>query len=603
MLKVTKTYRAWVPEAGRQRVFEQLRPLSGSIVSAAIAIPLILVEWSPPWFAVTWLIAHVGHMVLFMMLLMWRPDRWIVEGWAATTAVVMAMLSVSVLVWGRSDDNANWIAATITIAFIAFEVAALPYIGVGRWYYGTVIAGSALVVMAWLTEGPFITVALLVLLASMLAVGQSNFTRQSELDERLAEVEAMVRVDPLTGLLNRRGLEGELRDLEGESLTLAILDADGFKHINDTHGYSAGDASLVALARHLETQLPEWTIARYGGDEFVAFVAGARSLPARLDNPLRVSLGSASGSLQLSMTLGSVTGTAVGTGDRLLSEAGHALRYAKQRGERRRHSEGELHERFVRSYDIVFSSERDSIVPLAQPIVDDSGVRGIELLARWQTEDGELLTPAQFMDTAVEKGLMAEVDMAMLKHGVATIARLGPAHGDPFVAVNLASGGLLRPELPEQLADLLRANNVAPERLMIEITETVSDESSHRWEHAVQAVSDLGVRVAIDDFGAGHSNIQRLGRLAISHLKIDRSLVTGSDQLHEVIRGVTRFCDASGIVVIAEGIETGRQHAALQDLGIDWFQGYLFSQPVPLSDIEEILLSQRTAPVSRSAPG
>ena len=328
-MNATNASRAWTPEAGRERVFEQLRPLSGSIVSSSIAVPLILVAWSPLWFVLVWLIAYVGHMVLFMVLLTWRPDRWIVEGWAATTAAVMALVSVSVLVWGRSSDSANWIAATITIAFISFEVATLPYVRVARWYYGTLIAGSVLVVMAWVTEGPLITLASVVLLASMLGVGQKNFTRQTELDDRLAEVEAMVRVDPLTGILNRRGLERELCDLEGESLTLAILDADGFKHINDTHGYSAGDASLVALARHLEKQLPGWTIGRYGGDEFVAFVAGDRALPASLGNPLRVSLGLASGSLLLSMTVGSVTGIAAGAGDRLLSEAGHALRYAK----------------------------------------------------------------------------------------------------------------------------------------------------------------------------------------------------------------------------------------------------------------------------------
>jgi len=278
-----------------------------------------------------------------------------------------------------------------------------------------------------------------------------------------------VHTDSLTGVLNRRGLEEVLVGLEGHTVTLVILDADRFKMVNEAYGYRMGDRALEALARHFERHLdPEWTLARYGGDEFVAVAVGEHAIPSSLDDPIDVPLGLVGGSLVLSVTIGSAIGVTQGAADRLMSEAGHALRYAKRRGERRAESTGALRERFERSFDISMTGERNPVVAFAQPILDADGVRGVELLARWRTPRGELLTPGDFMDTVIEKGLMAKLDLAMLRHGVALAKRIEAAGQDWFVSINLTASALLHPELPERLQSLLDESDVRPDRLMIE---------------------------------------------------------------------------------------------------------------------------------------
>lgn len=578
-----------------QRLAHQLKISGGGTVGAVIGVPIIMSGWTPGWFPLVWTALYLAQSGLFLLLIAYRPTPWIWQAWANTTGIMFSAISVAALIWGLEDPSAPWMVATISIAFIGFEAAILPYLDIPKWWTGSALVGVVMTIAACIVVGPLIVLGMVPLLASLILVAGRNKTLSNDLDQRLAEAEAMLGTDPLTELLNRRGLEAEFGRFEGKTVTLAMFDADRFKHINDTQGHGVGDQVLELFADHLRTTLPsDWTLARYGGDEFVAFAPGAVTLDERTVAPLQMSLSNRQGHVNFSFSAGVATGRLVNSGDRLLSEAGYALRQAKRDGQNVLCSTGSLQDRFERSKSITLLDQTDSpIVPVAQVIVNDKGVVGCELLARWQGPDGSLLSPAQFMDMLAENGLLGQLDDVMLEHAVVLAAQLEEGGLDIFVSANVAASHLLDVELPGRVSKLLDTHGVEPDRLMIEITESERLGKDRRWEAAVQGLHDLGIMLAIDDFGAGYSSVARLRHLPITHLKLDMALVQGaSGPLGAIVRGVTQFCLESDIGVVAEGIETEADHQCMLDVGVDVFQGYLFGRPVRIEDLMRDLVGR-----------
>lgn len=192
----------------------------------------------------------------------------------------------------------------------------------------------------------------------------------------------------------------------------------------------------------------------------------------------------------------------------------------------------------------------------------------------------------------------------MLDHAAALVQQLDEVAPGLYVSANVAASRLLDPSLPRVVAAALERHQTAADRLMIEITESERLGSARRWEESVRGLQELGVKLAIDDFGAGYSSVARLSYLPITHLKLDRSLVVGADgPLGEVVAGVAKFCRASNVTVIAEGIETVADHRTIRSAGVDHYQGYLFGRPARIDDlIRNIAGRVADCPVPSSAP-
>lgn len=583
------------------RLVDQLKISGGGILAGAFVVPVVIADWTPAGFALGWFLLYVVQSFFFLGAVSWTGNGAVWCVWESFTAAMFGAICLSVLAWGADHPSAAWIALTVTLAFISFELATVPYLPVPNWFISTFVASVPLVAMVAVAIGVLVGIGIMALLAAMVFVAVENRRLRRDLDHRLGAAKAKLRTDDLTGLLNRRGLEAELEELEGHEVTVAIFDANRFKHINDTQGHAVGDRALIAIADHLRSTLDDgWALSRYGGDEFVAVTRGSVRLDKAAALSIVIPMGGRDGSLTVSISAGIACGRVDVNGDHLLSEAGFALRQAKREGLKVVRSEGQLRDRFERSLAISGIDAEDSpLVPVVQPIVTEEGVVGCETLARWRLDDGTLLAPGMFMDMLVENGLLGRLDDLMLEHAVELIARLDTLGHDVYVSANISASHLLDPEVASRVGDLLASHDVDPGRLMIEVTESEQLGEDRLWERSVLELRKLGIKLAIDDFGAGYSSVARLARLPFTHLKLDRTLVQeAGGPLGAIIHGVSRFCDASDIGVIAEGIETTEDLREMRDAGVTIFQGYFFGRPVRVDDFLRDLEQRR----ERSAP-
>ncbi len=384
-------------------------------------------------------------------------------------------------------------------------------------------------------------------------------------------------------------------------VTLALIDVDRFKAINDTHGHQVGDQVLVGLARELRRRLSsDIRLARLGGDEFVAIVPNAISLDESLADPISmtVDLHGRAFVIECGLSIGLAHGPVIDDAQRLLSEAGFAMREAKRAGGTLSRFGDDLSERLDRTIEITSiaggSGDNGTFVPVAQAILSDDRIVGCELLIRWARPDGTTLLPARFLPMAIEAGLTSTINDLMLDHAVRFAARFNNRPEAPFVSVNISAPHLSEAGFCARVEALLTEHRVPPARLMIEITETEQLGGYGGWESAAARSRSLGVQLAMDDFGTGYSSIERLQHLPISHLKFDRSLVQAvSGPFGQIVRGVTGFAKAVNIGIVAEGIETLDEYESMRAFDISLFQGFFFHRPEPLDQLEMRIIEDR----------
>ena len=225
----------------------------------------------------------------------------------------------------------------------------------------------------------------------------------------------------------------------------------------------------------------------------------------------------------------------------------------------------------------------ERLIPVGQRIFGHGRTLGIELLLRWLNDEGDVLAPDVFLPHVRTAGLMHDVNEAMLSHAVRFAAACSTSADQPFVSVNLSAPHLATPGLTARLADQLGCYGVSPSQLMVEITESEYVPLDAAWYRAVHELRSLGIKLAIDDFGSGYSSIERLQHLPVSHIKFDRRFVQSAvGPFGRILEGVARFGAASGIEIIAEGIETIEDLESMQSIGLAAFQGYLFERPMQL---------------------
>ncbi|MGQ0606942.1 MAG: putative bifunctional diguanylate cyclase/phosphodiesterase [Chloroflexota bacterium] len=431
-----------------------------------------------------------------------------------------------------------------------------------------------------------------------------DITERKDLEDQLRH---QALHDPLTGLPNRvlfvdRLSHALLRRQRVDGLAVLFLDLDEFKSINDSLGHAAGDELLRFVADRLARALrAEDTACRLGGDEFAFLLedvdprraeAIARRILEALADPFH--LGERDVTLTASIGVATLRlpgeADATHSADDLLRDADTAMYVAKARGRDRI-------EIFERGMEVPSARRRELRSGLAraldldgelfleyQPIVDMQrfSIVGLEALARWQHPQLGRLMPAQFIPMAEEAGLITRLGEWVLRRACADMA----AAGVP-VSVNVSAHQLGDGSLPRLVAEVLAESGLPPSRLLLELTESTLASAGAGAETELTSVQQLGVRIALDDFGSGYSSLEYLGRLPIDVLKIDRSLIERvheEPQRHEVMRAIGHIAEKLGLETIVEGVEHDGQRQALLALGFRHAQGFFFSGAVPRAD-------------------
>jgi diguanylate cyclase (GGDEF)-like protein len=429
---------------------------------------------------------------------------------------------------------------------------------------------------------------------------------------RYREARSLARHDPLTGLPNRRLFAEKLNECLGRAsdasqVAVFMLDLDGFKKINDTHGHDAGDKALCEFAQRISVILRgDSVLARVGGDEFGIIMPEIRSLddPANLARRIVASAAETFAIEDVTAELGVGVGIAIAPNDgvnpeELVRRADRALYRAKGDGRSCvRFFEPEMDTHVERRIQI----ERDlrsaiassGIVPHYQPLVSLDGNRiiGFEALARWENGDSGFIPPDVFIPIAEETGLINALSDQLFRRACLD-ANAWPA---TFVlAFNVSPVQLRDRMLGLRLLSILGQTGFSPRRLEIEITESALVENIGVAQTVIDELRQAGVRIALDDFGTGYATLSQLLSFHLDKIKIDRSFVSRLDESEDgqvIVRAILGLAKGFGLTTTAEGVEDARQLAYLKANGCTEGQGYLFSKAIPAADIPVLLLNR-----------
>jgi diguanylate cyclase (GGDEF)-like protein len=416
--------------------------------------------------------------------------------------------------------------------------------------------------------------------------------------------------DDLTNLANRAMFNDRVRHAlartrrDGGGLAVLFVDLDDFKVVNDSMGHAAGDRLLQEVAGRLRGCLREPdTIGRLGGDEFAILAEGVdlasvRVLAERVLAALAAPYPVVGGHVTIHASIGVAFDEHATCDDvQLLRNADIAMYAAKNRGKGTYEVFQPPMLRSVRDRHDVTAAlrgaiERGELVVHYQPIVDlrTWRVAGTEALVRWPRPDRGLVPPAEFVPIAEETGLVVDIDRFVLRESCRQAAAWNHRLGPLLLHVNLSAMHLQRDDLADTVASVLRDSGLAPDRLTLEITESVL---AHVDVAVVRLreLKRLGVHLAIDDFGTGYSSLSYLQRMPIDTVKIDKSFVdgvTGGPEESAVARAILALAATLRLDTVAEGVEQAAQARELADLGCRWAQGYHFSRPVAAPEMARL---------------
>jgi diguanylate cyclase (GGDEF)-like protein len=425
----------------------------------------------------------------------------------------------------------------------------------------------------------------------------------------------------LTGLPNRALLYDRIERaltrsaIDTPAVALLSCGLDGFKEVNDSFGHHVGDQMLRVVGDRLVAAVsPNDTVARLDGDDFIvltedaadetAALALATRLRATVSRPIQAGGAEAVVTCSVGVALAPAD-----DGTTLLRHAGTAMCRAKEDGrDRAVLFDAQLRDvttdRLGLLADLRHAVARGQLRLHYQPIVAlrGEGVAGMEALVRWQHPERGLVPPDEFIRLAENRGLIVGIGKWVLSEAcrqAALWANAGPGGKSLYMAVNVSAVQLAPcAGLVDSVAETLRDSGVDPSMLVLEITETALMGNPEAALEILTQLKALGVKLAIDDFGTGYSSLVYLKRFPVDMLKVDRSFIGGLGQDPEdsaIVASVVGLARAVGVVAVAEGVETTEQLLALQELGCEFAQGYLWSPPVPASELEQaVLIDNRT---------
>lgn len=451
----------------------------------------------------------------------------------------------------------------------------------------------------------------------------------SDITERKRRASALwheARHDGLTGVANRtlvlERLEASLLAMnETDTVVVVFLDLDHFKVVNDSLGHGAGDAVLRIVADRLcAATRGDDTVARLGGDEFVVVghghddAAAAEMFAARLRAAIAEPMRLGDRRVVVNASAGIVVATAsdVTSAEETLRDADVAMYQAKAHG-RARHEvfDADLRRQALRRLEMEeqlrIALDTDQIWLAFQPVLSmETGlVIGTEALLRWTSPVFGVVHPVEFIPIAEESGLIVVLGRRVLELACTQTAAWRADHIDLaalHVAVNLSARQLTDPSLVQAVAVALATSGLPPSALRLEITESMLMEDAVASARTLADLCELGVKLSIDDFGTGYSSLAYLTRFRVHELKIDRSFVDGMSRDRSdavIVASVVALAHTLGLEVVAEGVETAEQYAALKSLGCDAAQGYYMGRPSAPGDVLPRLLQADIPGASR----
>jgi diguanylate cyclase (GGDEF)-like protein len=452
-----------------------------------------------------------------------------------------------------------------------------------------------------------------------------SFRRVIDLRRAREEAHNQARQDDLTGLPNRRQFLEQLREWKAglqrnEKCAVFLIDLDDFKPINDLYGHRLGDEVLREMATRLTRIVGDRAlVARIGGDEFGILlpVASDEEAPLRIARSITKVVLKPIRLAALSLDVGASVGIATCTADddpldvltaqdgsaieTVMRQADMALYEAKREGGSgcrffRQEMDDQLRQRVELEREIGPAIRTGQTVPYYQPLVDlrTGAVVGCEVLARWEHPRRGLLPPSIFIQVAESTGNISELTYSLLRQAIQD-AQTWP--GELSLSLNLSPLMVANSWLPQDVLRVLTECAFPAHRLELEITETTLIDRAKEARAVLKSLRHLGVRIALDDFGAGHSGLGYLRQFEFDSVKIDRSFVT--DMLinpHDIklVENIISFCHTLGLQTTAEGIESLGLRNRLMELGCDTGQGYFFCKPKPNSEIVRYLKSSLT---------
>lgn len=451
----------------------------------------------------------------------------------------------------------------------------------------------------------------------------SDISHIKAAEQRLQE---LAYSDFLTGLPNRmlfrERLEQEISAARRRQRPTALLyiDLDRFKTVNDNLGHEAGDKLLIEVAQRLRRCVRDAdTVARLGGDEFTLILPDLSAPTAAAAVAANV-LKALTRSIRLQghdIVIGGSIGIAVAPDDgddreTLERHADIAMYHAKEKGRGNyQFFTADMNERseqqLLLQTDLRQALENQHFQLLYQPIVQlrSGQPTAVEVLLRWQHPQRGTLTPADFLATAEDTGLILPIGNWVLRQACAQVARWQQAGLPPItININLSPRQFQHPELPSQISANLREHKLAPRQLALELTEAMLSQEQDEVDDTLNRLSTMHTPLLLDDFGTGHSSLASLRRMPVQCLKIDRSFIKDlPDQADAcaITSAIITLASSLELQVIAEGVETEAQRDFLLEQGCDQAQGYLFAGPMDADETEAFLVRQQRT-VTTTAP-
>lgn len=452
----------------------------------------------------------------------------------------------------------------------------------------------------------------------------SDVTEARESADRLSY---LAHYDNVTGAVNR-GRFGELlcglaagASLRQTPFALVYVDLDFFKVVNDRHGHRTGDLLLAAVVERLRALVPaEAIVARLGGDEFALaldapggepeLAALAGRIITHLSEPFEIG----EARLTIGASLGIVVTETPSDAETLLHQADLALYMAKESGRRtfrifRPDMEDRQRDRALLEADLAHAITRGELELYYQPFVRTprATAAGFEALLRWKHPERGMIPPAIFIPLAEKSSLINRIGDWVLREACRAAAAMP---GDIVMAVNLSSRQFEPGHLAADIRGILAETGLAPQRLELEVTESVLIDNPDAVIECLRELKAIGVRIAMDDFGTGFSSLSYLWRFPFDKIKIDGAFISAMTQdrtARDIVQAIAMLTRQLGVELTAERVETAEEIRFLKEIRCDYLQGYFFARPMPLADAAVYLLAGsrrrgRTAQPGRPKP-
>lgn len=473
------------------------------------------------------------------------------------------------------------------------------------------------------TEAVVITISTLLIILfltgynSLLKKQVAKRTRQleranRELVEQQREIYNLAYFDPITSLPNRIAFVKKLDNLlenasNDELFAVLFLDLDRFKHVNDTLGHDAGDYILKLISDRLSNIIGEDDLlAKAGGDEYFILHPNMKeredaiSLVNRIIENFKEPFYIEEYELYLTTSIGVVIYPDGGLdGSSLIKNSDLALYKAKELGGNAYYIYGkEIQsqglDRMLLLNQLRQAVEENQLVIHYQPLIDieTEGIVGLEALMRWDHPDKGLVYPDNFIPLAEESGLIIEMGYWILKKACIEVKEWVDKGRDIYVSVNISGKQFQHKNFIKEVKEALSISGLSPEKLILEITETIAISNIRYTIAILNELQKLGIAVAIDDFGTGYSSLSYLSEMGVNELKIDRSFISDietNDKNKTISNAIIVLAKELGLQVTAEGVENLKQLSILKDMNCDKAQGYYFSKPVTKKEINKII--------------